>query len=151
VVFEGLIDRNLDLSFRGRLAESWEILEEAYLFADETLRLPDGAPATAKAIVERLRAAQAAGAPALRAVEGMMVVPADTTTVRMTPPAPARRPGGPAPPTAEAPGAGRGPSRVKFTLRAVDQDFIPNVDRLLGGYVGKLDPLRYVTAPDPLL
>ena len=41
-VFDGLIDRNLDLSFRGRLAESWQILEEAYLFADETLRLPDG-------------------------------------------------------------------------------------------------------------
>jgi ABC-type transport system substrate-binding protein len=31
-VFEGLIDRNLDLTFRGRLAESWRISEEAYLF-----------------------------------------------------------------------------------------------------------------------
>jgi ABC-type transport system substrate-binding protein len=151
LVFEGLIDRNLDLSFRGRLAESWQVLEEAYLFADETLRLPDGVPATAEAIVGRLRAAQAAGAPALRAVEGMMVVPADTMTVWMTPPAPARRPGGPAPPTAEVSVTVRLPSRVRFTLRAVDQDFIRNVDRLLGGYVGKLDPLRYVTAPDPML
>ncbi len=31
LVFEGLIDRDLDLKFRGRLAESWRISEEAYL------------------------------------------------------------------------------------------------------------------------
>ena len=42
LVFEGLIDRNLDLSFRGRLAESWRISEEAYLYADESVRLRDG-------------------------------------------------------------------------------------------------------------
>ena len=150
LVFEGLIDRDLDLSFRGRLAESWQILEEAYLYADEALRLPDGAPATAEAVLGRLRAAQAAGAPALRGVEAMTVVPAATRTVEIAPPAPARRPGAPAPP----PGAPtavtvRKPARLKFTLRAVDQDFFANLDRLLGGYVGKLDPLRYVTAPSP--
>jgi ABC-type transport system substrate-binding protein len=43
----------------------------------------------------------------------------------------------------------RQPPRLRFTLRAVDQDFFANLDRLLGGYVGKLDPLRYVSAPDP--
>jgi peptide/nickel transport system substrate-binding protein len=150
LVFEGLIDRDLDLSFRGRLAESWQILEEAYLYADEALRLPDGAPATAEAVLGRLRAAQAAGAAALRGVEAMTVVPAATRTVEIAPPAPARRPGAPAPP----PGAPtavtvRQPARLKFTLRAVDQDFFANLDRLLGGYVGKLDPLRYVTAPSP--
>jgi ABC-type transport system substrate-binding protein len=150
LVFEGLIDRDLDLSFRGRLAESWQILEEAYLYADEALRLPDGAPATAEAVLGRLRAAQAAGAAALRGVETMTVVPAATRTVEIAPPAPARRPGAPAPP----PGAPtavtvRQPARLKFTLRAVDQDFFANLDRLLGGYVGKLDPLRYVTAPSP--
>jgi ABC-type transport system substrate-binding protein len=77
-------------------------------------------------------------------------VPAATRTVEIAPPAPARRPGAPAPP----PGAPtavtvRQPARLKFTLRAVDQDFFANLDRLLGGYVGKLDPLRYVTAPSP--
>src|SRR6185436_2186702 len=74
LVFEGLIDRDLDLSFRGRLAESWQILEEAYLYADETVRLPDGAMATPETLLVRLRTAQAAGAPALRAVEAMVVV-----------------------------------------------------------------------------
>jgi ABC-type transport system substrate-binding protein len=149
LVFEGLIDRDLDLSFRGRLAESWQILEEAYLYADETERLPDGAPATAAAIVARLRAAQARGAPELRAVEAMDVLPAETTTVQMAPPGPPRRPGAPGPPPATVPVTVRRPPRVKFTLRAVDQDFFQNLDRLLGGYVKRLAPARYVTAADP--
>jgi hypothetical protein len=94
LVFEGLIDRGLDLSFRGRLAESWEIREEAYLFADETLRLPDGAPATPETLLARLRAAQAAGAPGLRGVEALSVLPAETSTRagRGLPPRPRPRP-----------------------------------------------------------
>jgi peptide/nickel transport system substrate-binding protein len=151
-VFEGLIDRDLDLSFRGRLAESWQILEDAYLFADETLRLPDGAPAAAPVLLARLRSAQAAGVPALRGVESMAVLPAETRTVEVEPPAP---PAGPRVPGRTTSPAGpvrvivRQPPRIKFALRAVDQDFFANLDRLLGGYVAKLDPLRYLTAPDP--
>ncbi|HEX2502038.1 MAG TPA: ABC transporter substrate-binding protein [Methylomirabilota bacterium] len=149
LVFDGLIDRDLDLSFRGRLAESWQIFEEAYLFADPALRLPDGTPAAPEALLARLRASQAAGAPALQAVEAMTVLPAETSTVQIAPPAPARRPGAAAPPAPPPISVGvRRPPRLKFTLRAVDQDFFVNLDRLLGGYVEKLDRLRYVTAPD---
>ncbi|MCI0582957.1 MAG: ABC transporter substrate-binding protein, partial [Chloroflexi bacterium] len=149
LVFDGLIDRGLDLSFRGRLAESWQILEEAYLFADETLRLGDGAAATPETLLARLRTAKAAGAPALQAVEAMTVLPAESATVQIAPPAPPRRPGGPVPPVpSPTPVAIRRPPRVKFTLRTVDQDFFANVDRLLGDYTRRLDPLRYVTAPD---
>src|SRR5262249_44533621 len=46
----------------------------------------------------------------------------------------------------------RQPPRIKFTLREVDQDFFTGLDRLLGGYVKRLeglDPGRFVTAPDP--
>jgi ABC-type transport system substrate-binding protein len=151
-VFEGLIDRDLDLSFRGRLAESWQIREEAYLFADDTLRLPDGTTAAAPALLARLRAAQTAGHATLRGVEAMTVLPAETTVVDVAPPSlpgPARGPGRPAPPAAPIRVTVRRPSRIQFALRAVDQDFFAQLDRLLGGYVTKLDPLRYVTAPDP--
>ncbi len=97
-VFEGLIDRNLDLTFRGRLAESWRISEEAYLFADESLRLRDGTPAAPRALLDRLQAARAAGAPALRRVQAMELLPAETLTVQLTPP-PAGPPArGPRPP-----------------------------------------------------
>jgi ABC-type transport system substrate-binding protein len=151
-VFDGLIDRNLDLSFRGRLAESWEIREEAYLFADDTLRLADGTATGAPALLARLRAAQSAGHAALRGVEGMTVLPAETTTVEIAPPplpGSAPSPGRPAPPAAPIEVTVRQPPRIKFALRTVDQDFFAGLDRLLGGYVTKLDPLRYVTAPDP--
>src|SRR5262249_47724695 len=142
----------LDLSFRGRLAESWSIREEAYLFADDALRLPDGAAAGTSALMARLRAAQAAGHPALHGVEAMTVLPAETITVEVTPPPPPRATRGrgrPVPPVKPIPVTVRQPPRIKFGLRAVDQDFFANLDRLLGGYVTKLDPLRYVTAPDP--
>jgi ABC-type transport system substrate-binding protein len=149
LVFDGLIDRDIDLSFRGRLAESWEIFEEAYLFADETVKLPDGMAATPDALLGRLRAAKAAGAPAVTAVREMAVLPAETSTVQIASPAPPRRPGAPTPPAPPSTTVViRRPPRIKFTLAAVDQDFFANLDRLLGGYTGRLDPARYVTAPD---
>jgi peptide/nickel transport system substrate-binding protein len=148
-VFEGLIDRDLDLKFRGRLAESWRILEEAYLLVDDTVTLGDGARATARGLVDRLTAAKKAGAPALRLVETMQVVPAETVTDRVAPPAEAK--GKPAAPVEVTI---RRPPRIKFTLREVDQDFFAGLDRLLGGYVKRLegrDAARFVTAPDPAL
>lgn len=145
-VFEGLIDRDLDLSFRGRLAESWRIFEEAYLLVDESLALADGTPATAKVLLDRLSAAKASGTPALRLVEKVELVVGETTTERVEPPRSGGKPSGPGTP-AEV--TIRRPPRLKFTLREVDQDFFGGLDRLLGGYVSKLDPLRFVTAPDP--
>ncbi len=37
LVFEGLIDRDKNLKFRGRLAKSWEIYEEAYFYTPNKL------------------------------------------------------------------------------------------------------------------
>jgi peptide/nickel transport system substrate-binding protein len=148
LVFEGLIDRNLDLSIRGRLAESWRIFEEAYLLVDESVPLGDSTRVTGPALLARLQAAQAAGAPALRLVERMELQPADTVTDQVAPPAPAGGGKPPAPVTVSV----RRPPRVKFTLREVDQDFFTGLDRLLGGYVKRLEglePGRFVTAPDP--
>ena len=148
LVFEGLIDRDLDLKFRGRLAESWRILEEAYLLVDGSLTLADGARVTAKGLLERLRAAQAARAPALRLVETMEVVPAETLTERVSPP----EEGTPGKPASPVEVTIRRPPRIRFTLREVDQDFFAGLDLLLGGYVTRLlalDPARFVTAPDP--
>ena len=82
-VFEGLIDRDLDLSFRGRIAESWRIFEEAYLYADEGLRLADGTPASGAALRERLLKAQRGGDPALAGVEALEVLPPETTTAEV--------------------------------------------------------------------
>jgi ABC-type transport system substrate-binding protein len=149
LVFEGLIDRDLDLSFRGRLAEAWEIFEEAYLAVDETQRLPDGAPVTADALLRYLEEARAAGDPALKLVLRITLVPgrSGVEQIEMTQPGPERR----KPVKRQVEVAVRHPPRIKFTLREVDQDFFTKLDRLLGGYTGRIDPSRFVRAADPIL
>ncbi|HET7852984.1 MAG TPA: ABC transporter substrate-binding protein [Candidatus Methylomirabilis sp.] len=149
LVFEGLIDRDLDLSFRGRLAEAWEIFEEAYLIVDETQRLPDGAPVTADGLLRYLEQARAAGDPALKLVLRIESVPgrSGVEQLEVTQPGPERR----KPIKRQIEVTVRQPPRIKFTLREVDQDFFTKIDRLLGGYVDRIDPSRFVKAADPLV
>lgn len=142
LVFEGLIDRDEHLNFRGRLAESWRIFEEAYLAADPALRLPDGTPATPEALRARIEAAARRGD--LGPLEGVAVVPGATETV--TVPAPGAAPGGGGTP-ATVRLTVRRPARLKLTLGRVDPDLFATLDRVLGGYVGQLDPGRYVEGP----
>ncbi|MFQ5912376.1 MAG: peptide ABC transporter substrate-binding protein, partial [Nitrospinota bacterium] len=95
-VFEGLIDRDRDLSFRGRLAKSWEIFEEAYLLADPSLSLPGGEAATAEEIVRRIESVRPAGGPEwIRNIRKIEIVPpaTETRTVRMPPAKPGEEPG----------------------------------------------------------
>ncbi|MGA7144453.1 MAG: hypothetical protein WBY47_08085, partial [Desulfobacterales bacterium] len=40
LVFEGLIDRDKDLRFRGRVAKSWEIFEQAFFYVNPSARIP---------------------------------------------------------------------------------------------------------------
>ncbi|MFO7971917.1 MAG: ABC transporter substrate-binding protein [Desulfobacterales bacterium] len=40
MVFEGLIDRDEQLRFRGRLARSWEVFEEAYFYVNPSADVP---------------------------------------------------------------------------------------------------------------
>lgn len=141
-VFEGLIDRDENLNFRGRLAESWRIFEEAYVVADPTVSLGDGAPAGPEVLRARVEAAAKTGA--LGAVESIEVLPPGTDEVQVPDPAgpPAR---GARPPTVAL--TVRRPARLKLTLGAVDQDLFQKLDRVLGGYVGRLDATRYVEGP----
>ncbi len=149
LVFEGLIDRDLDLSFRGRLAEAWEIFEEAYLIVDETQRLPDGAPVTADGLLRYLEQARVAGDPALKLVLRIESVPglSSVEQLEVTQPGPERR----KPIKRQIEVTVRQRPRIKFTLREVDQDFFTKIDRLLGGYADRVDPLRFVKAADPLI
>ena len=40
MVFEGLLDRDEQLRFRGRLATSWEIYEEAFFYVNSSVAIP---------------------------------------------------------------------------------------------------------------
>ena len=58
LVFEGLIDYDEDLRFRGRLAKSWEIYEEAFFCVNEDASIPRAGKLEAEAIVRLLERAK---------------------------------------------------------------------------------------------
>ncbi|NQU13295.1 MAG: peptide ABC transporter substrate-binding protein, partial [Desulfobacteraceae bacterium] len=57
LVFDALIDYNEELQFRGRLATSWELYEEAYFYVNERAKIPGSPDNSAEAVVEVLRKA----------------------------------------------------------------------------------------------
>lgn len=145
LIFEGLIDRDRDLSFRGRLATRWELFEEAYLLADPALSLSGGEDATAEAIAKRIEAARTAGGPKWAGnVRKVEVLPPGTETRTVRTP-PAKRGGKP----------GRAelkisrPARVKITLRKVDQEFFDKLAGVLGKeYLKGLKPEKFIEGPE---
>ena len=149
LVFQGLIDRDLDLSFRGRLAESWDIFEEAYLVVDETQHLPDGSPVTADRLVRLLESARAAGNPALHLVEKIAIVPGGSRVEQIEVTSERPESGKPGKRTVQV--TVHQPPRIMFALREVDQDFFIKLNRVLKGYADRVDPLRFVEASEPVV
>jgi ABC-type transport system substrate-binding protein len=76
LVFDTLLDVDEQMNPRGELAERWETTEEAWLLVVPGRALPDGAPATAALVAERVRAALSAS-PYAATVRGVEVVPAE--------------------------------------------------------------------------
>ena len=134
MVFEGLIDRDEDLHFRGRLAESWEIYEEAFFFINRYADIPGMGRSGAKAVVQLLQSALSddyEALPGLGAslnnIKEIILLPSREYSVTRQ---------------VKAPGKGRGgtdikinvnaPSRIKLVLESVDQDLFKNLRLLLG-------------------
>ena len=120
LVFEGLIDRDRDLSFRSRLAEQWELFEEAYLFAVPSLFLSGGEAATAEAIVQRVNAARLDPAKEwAKNIRKVEILPPSSETLKVQ-----------IPPSKQGAQAKQvqlkisRPARVKFTLSEVEGSFL---------------------------
>ena len=58
MVFEGLLDRDKDLRFRGRLATSWEIYEEAFFYWNRSSVVPGKGKLSAYELVSFLKKAK---------------------------------------------------------------------------------------------
>jgi ABC-type transport system substrate-binding protein len=131
LVFEGLIDRDENLRFRGRVAESWAVTEEAYLCVRDRAQ-PPGAPAPGpEGVATLLRTALArpeALPPAARAavanIVSVEVEPGRTLETTR------RRTAGVEP--AEVAVRVAVPPRVKLRLREVDQDLFTRLSEILG-------------------
>ena len=58
-VFEGLIDRDENLQFRGRLAKSWQISEDAYFYVNASAAIPGGFGPDAENLMTLIQQARA--------------------------------------------------------------------------------------------
>ncbi len=134
MVFEGLIDRDEELRFRGRLATSWEIYEEAFFYVNKDASIPGLRRAGAQELVALLGRAKTRDFPAdpelkasLGNIREISVVPArdflvtrdekmrekdkESTQVKIRVSAPAR---------------------IKLVLERVDQSLFENLSTLVG-------------------
>ncbi len=134
MVFEGLIDRDEELRFRGRLAKSWEVYEEAFFYINEKAYIHQIEKAGANEVVELLKRAKAGDVPtnaevkaSLDNIREISIIPAreilvtrqeknlkrdqEDTKVRIKITA---------------------PTRIKLVLRNVDQALFQNLSVILG-------------------
>jgi len=146
MVFEGLIDRDEELRFRGRLATHWEIYEEAFFYLNEKAMLPGLGKATPEVVLQLIRDTKAGHLPtsdetqaALDNIKEISIIPPEVfyetrhekggkegkdRTIRIKVSAPAR---------------------IKLTLLKVDQELFTRLSRILGkDYFSTFSAERYL-------
>jgi ABC-type transport system substrate-binding protein len=134
MVFEGLIDRDEQLRFRGRLATSWEISEEAFFYVNKSAVIPGRGKLDAQDVANFLKNAKKkkdAIPPGLKNsldyITSISVIPPRNYSVTKE---------------LKDPHTGEqkkyitinisAPARIKFVLNRVDPDFFQNLLQLLG-------------------
>ncbi len=128
-VFEGLLDLDENLNFRGRLATDWKISETAYLLVSPSNRLPDGTEVTGARLSNRIRAAlqDPAFSALAENVRSINVLPSaremHVLSVRDQDAASTPQ---------ELEVTVEVPERVAFALRRVDQDFFQRLLPIIG-------------------
>ena len=145
LTFEGLLDLDENLDFRGRLATDWTISETAYLLVSPSNRLPDGAEVTGTSLADRIRAALQD--------EAFSALADNVRSIDLLPPM--TRPTAVSVQTQDAEGnPTRGevevtfdvPERVAFSLRRVDQDFFQRLLPIIGDrYLENFPYEQYLT------
>ncbi len=144
-VFEGLIDRDEDLNFRGRLATHWEIFEEAYFYVNDEAWIPNLGKADTKAIIQLLRDAvqgrESRDDPvsqSLANIEDIEALPARSFEVSKE----ERDTGGA---TVSVTVRVTAPPRIRLHLKEVDQDFFEHLSTILGkDYFSSFDGMRFI-------
>ena len=150
-VFEGLVDRDEELRYRGRLATDWQIYEEAFFYVNAPAHIPDVGNLDAEGVADLIRntkESQKANGSALRAsldnITGIAVLPAKNFTVTERPKGNAKNKKKP-----EIKFQVFAPARIKLVLKHVDQDLFDNLAELLGdAYFSTFPSARYISMDD---
>lgn len=139
-VFDGLIDRDEDLRFRGRLAESWDIYEEAFFYINPKAMAAGrkiSQPEMVKNIIlshKKSNNADSSLAGTLNNIKDIEIVPARDGETEIQSPGPDANKDG-IPDTVNIKVRYNAPPQLKITLKEVDQNFFDNMEQVLGkGY-----------------
>ena len=134
LVFEGLIDRDEELRFRGRLATSWEVYEEAFFYVNESAGIPGLGVAGAEDVADFLMKAKKNNSisdPKVKAslnnIKKITVLPPREFLVIKT-----EKDRRNSKKEMEVQLSVKAPTRIKLTLISVDQDLFRNLGQLLG-------------------
>ena len=144
LVFEGLIDYDQDLRFRGRLAKSWEIYEEAFFYVNEDAPISRAGKLGAEGVIGLLqRAKREVGNTRVKAsldnIRDISILSAKEYVVTRQEKAAkgVRNP--------QMNIRVRAPARIKLVLEKVDQFLFDNLSVLLGpGYFKTFDGQKYL-------
>jgi len=134
MVFEGLIDRDEELRFRGRLATSWDIYEEAFFYVNEKVDIPGLGKASAEEVLKLLQGARTqdlATAPKLKAsldnIGEISLIASREFSVTKLIQTDKEKKG-----EIELKIRVAAPERIKLLLYKVDQDLFANLSAILG-------------------
>jgi len=151
-VFEGLIDRDQNLRFRGRVASSWELYEEAFFYVNPQVP-PTGTDTTdPQSVAELIRSAKASNAP----VDPKLRATLDRITdITVLPPhrfsATRKAVDSETTPAADITFTVDAPARIKLRLSEVDQDLFDHLRSLLGkSYFEAFEDARYLHPDQPM-
>jgi ABC-type transport system substrate-binding protein len=148
-VFEGLIDYDENLHFRGRLATSWKVYEEAFFYVNESVAIPGLGHPDVRRIVDFLQAEKQKKMlpdPELNAtldnITEISVFPRREYTVNKQ--------------LKDSDGnkktiklAIAAPAGIKLVLKQVDQDLFRNLSQLLGkNYFENFESSKYIKTDD---
>jgi ABC-type transport system substrate-binding protein len=153
MVFEGLIDRDEELHFRGRLATSWEVYEQAFFYVHDSVNIPGTGKASAAVIKElitnakRKTVSQDSGLKAsLDNIKVITVIPPREFSEAVTTKGPKA-----SQEKTEVKIRVEAPARIKLTLDRVDQDLFKNLTQLLGNdYFSAFNGEQYLTTHAPV-
>jgi peptide/nickel transport system substrate-binding protein len=145
LLFEGLLDRDENLKFRGRLATSWEIHEEAYFYVNEQAEVPNLGHPNAEGLatlIIQARGRNAEGTDSLSLslsnIEAIEVLPAQQLLEEVIETLPDGN-------KVKVRLQISAPPRIKLRLKRVDQDIFDTLEKLLGAsYFTSFQAERFV-------
>ncbi len=133
-VFDGLVDRDEDLRFRGRLAENWYIFEEAYFYLNPKATIHGQTitdPEQIKLKLLTYKGNSPSLVKSLQNIKNIEIIPPTQGETKIQIAGPdANGDGFPDPLNVEV--RFKAPYRFKVTLKKVDQDFFENINAILG-------------------